>query len=265
MRMREEVLLLVLTPIILLSSATAAVTATVWAFPFTQNTVGTCQPDLFSYPQGTTLGNILAISKREPVLGIFNPSMQTLNVPVSTAISPTGNVNAKLLIGIAAARTTIAGMRLTAAEPRIILMIIGAPNGNDVQAGPGSLVTKVYSFSIRSPNDVNATYISTPIAPTSIQSAHDLLKSIVQVDCNRGGAILFTWLPFFDTFQRSLIATSSSPTITTPHSNTIVHTLPSPATPPGSNTPAATSNVPSQPECEPGYHWDSSQKQCVPN
>jgi hypothetical protein len=42
---------------------------------------------------------------------------------------------------------------------------------------------------------------------------------------------------------------------------------PTPATPPASNTPTTPSPpaIPSQPECVPGYHRDSSQKQCVPN
>jgi hypothetical protein len=40
-------------------------------------------------------------------------------------------------------------------------------------------------------------------------------------------------------------------------------TPPTPAIPTSANTPESTSHVPSQIECVPGYHWDSSEKQCV--
>jgi hypothetical protein len=46
-----------------------------------------------------------------------------------------------------------------------------------------------------------ATYITTL---RSTISPDQLLKNIVEVDCQRGGAIIFTRLPFFDTFQKSL-------------------------------------------------------------
>lgn len=58
-----------------------------------------------------------------------------------------------------------------------------------------------------------------------------------------------------------------TPPIPTPLTST--PTTP-PATPPASNTPATTSPppppaTPSQPECVPGFHWDSSQNRCMPN
>jgi hypothetical protein len=42
---------------------------------------------------------------------------------------------------------------------------------------------------------------------------------------------------------------------------------PPPPIPPASYTPATTSPpaIPSQPECVPGFHWDNSQRQCLPN
>jgi hypothetical protein len=137
-----------------------------------------CSPDIFNVPIGNNIpASIAAINKTEPVLGVFNPSL--INMTAGD----------KLLVGIIAPGTTIAGM--SSPGPRFVVIAIGAPNGVN-----GPIVTKVFSIGLLNKNDVNARYIN--------PSPYNDLKNVVQADCTTGGAIVFAHLPFFDTFQKAL-------------------------------------------------------------